>query len=245
MATSLKHLQTLLDFGEDDLTANRRGKLSKGQIDYLQRQAMHEIHAVMIIPFLLAMAILMTLSFWTAVPVLVVLGLIMVGLYQFHQQSLDEIKQKKVISVVGRLSKVAKSSSITHYAISVNDERFAVDRDFYYQIMEGDYTLYLLADTRQILGIEPGKKASGTTPTKSASPARKTTTTSTRPVASKTTPAPKTSTSPAKSTTRPSTATASKAQSTSGDKPAKPKGIVPKPTTTRTRSTTTTSSRAR
>lgn len=160
MATNLKHLQDLLEFTDTDLAANRRGKLSHDQIDYLKRKASHERNAVLLIPSAILIGMLTMTSFWVALPAILISLVILAGLISLHEQRLGEIKDQRVVHVSGTLTKVPHSHTVTHFAIVVNDERFPVDRDFYYQISEGEYTLYLLEETREILGVEPGKKRS-------------------------------------------------------------------------------------
>lgn len=170
MSASLKHLQTLINFSDSDLSANRQGRLSRTQIEALIKEAEQDFRAVLIIPFLLAVGIFTMLNFWLSLPAIFVLGAMMVGIYGFHQQYLERIKDRKVRKISGQLSKVPRSSSITHFAISLDGESFPVDREFYYQIPEGAYTVYLLDEGHQILGIEPGtKRASSTRKTTSAS----------------------------------------------------------------------------
>jgi hypothetical protein len=171
MATNLKHLQHLLEFSDTDLAANRRGKLSHDQIDYLQRKASHERNAVLLIPSAILIGMLTLTDFWLALPAILISLLILAGLIGFHQQRLGEIKDQRVISLAGKLVKVPHTYTVTHFAVKVGDERFPVDRDFYYQISEGEYTLYLLEESREILGVEPGKKrsTSKTAKTKSTS----------------------------------------------------------------------------
>ncbi|MCI0714239.1 MAG: hypothetical protein L0154_29055 [Chloroflexi bacterium] len=172
MATTLKHLQALLDFTDADLAANRRGKLSHDQIDYLKRKASHERNAVLLIPSALLIGMLTLTDFWLALPAILISLLILATLIGFYEQHLLEIKDQRVLSLSGRLNKVSHTHTVTHFAIEVNGERFVVDRDFYYQIVEGEYTLYLLEETREILGVEPGKARSTSTTKKAASPTK-------------------------------------------------------------------------
>lgn len=212
MANTLKHLQDLLDFTDADLAANRRGKLSHDQIDYLKRKASHERNAVLLIPSAILIGMLTLTDFWLALPALLISLLILAALIGFYEQHLLEIQDQRVLSLSGRLTKVSHTYTVTHFAVDVDGERFVVDRDFYYQIVEGDYTLYLLEETREILGVEPGKARSAST-TKKAASASKSGSTAKKPAAK-----PKTTQTTSTSRAKPATAASSTA-----DKPAKPK----------------------
>lgn len=168
MSTTLKNIQNMLDFSDTDLNANRRGKLSAAQVEYLRRQAEHELWAVLILPFLVIIGILAMVNFWLSLPAMMVMGAIMAGIYGFHRQQVESIKHHKVVKVSGDLTRIPRINSITHYAISIDGESFPVDREFYYQVPEGYYTVYLLEDGRQILGLEPGKPRSRRTKSSAA-----------------------------------------------------------------------------
>ena len=217
MATTLKHLQDLLDFSDTDLAANRRGKLSHDQIDYLKRKTSHERNAVLLIPGAILIGMLTLTDFWLALPAILISLLILAALIGFYEQHLVEIKDQPVLSLPGRLTKVSHTQTVTHFAVDVDGERFVVDRDFYYQIAEGDYTLYLLEETREILGVEPGK-ARSTSTTKKAASTSKSGTTAKKPATK-----PKTPQASSTSSSKPATASSKAITSSTADKPAKPR----------------------
>ena len=205
MSTSLDHLQDLFNFTDADLTANRRGKLSREQLELLQQRARHDINIVLIIPFMIIIGLLSLQNFWLALPAIIVISLIMIGLYAFHQLQLETLADERVVKISGTVTRIPRPNTITHFAVQVANEVFVVDRDIYYQVAEGEYTLYVLENNRLILGIEPIAKKKSTHQTSQRSTSKP---------SSRTT---KPSTSSAKKPTVKKTTTASQ------DKPAKPK----------------------
>lgn len=179
MSTSLQHLQNLFNFSDTDLNANRRGNLSKEQLIMLRQKAQHDIKVVLIIPFMIIVGMLSLINFWLALPAIVVLSLIMFGLYGFHQLQLDTLADQKVVKLKGQVTRIPRPNTITHFAVQVENEVFVVDRDIYYQVPEGEYTLYVLENNRLIMGIEPATKKKTTRKTaqssSSKSSAKKTT----------------------------------------------------------------------
>lgn len=162
MSTSLDHLQNLFNFTDADLNANRRGKLSSEQLAFLQNKAQHDVKLVLIIPFIIIIGTLSLLNFWLALPSIIVITLIMIGLYGFYQMQIETLADEKVVKLSGYVTRVPRTSTITHFAVQVEDEVFVIDRDIYYQVAEGEYTLYVLENNRLILGIEPNSKKKST-----------------------------------------------------------------------------------
>ncbi len=175
MSTSLDHLQNLFNFTDADLTANRRGKLSNEQLAFLQKKAQHDVKLVLIIPFIIIVGTLSLVNFWLALPSIIVISLVMMGLYGFYQMQIETMAEEKVVKLSGHVTRVPRTSTITHFAVQIENEVFVVDRDIYYQVAEGEYTLYVLENNRLILGIEPNTKKKSTRQTTKRSPSKSST----------------------------------------------------------------------
>ncbi len=176
MATSLKQLQAMLSFTDTDLNANRRGKLSKAQIERLHARASQELKVLLFIPSLVCFWILISFKLTLALPVLIFLGGLIAGIISLHRLHLDALKDKKVRKLSGYLNKNPdRDYQLVQCVISIGDELLPVEHDLYEQLPEGKFTLYMLEGSNEILCMEPfakkrpPKKTTATRPKKKAS----------------------------------------------------------------------------
>jgi hypothetical protein len=151
--SSLDDVQAFLGCTDADLKANRRGQLSREQLERLQMKAITEIRAILFIPALLTLSIFFLMDIGTAFSVMLVLLALMVGIYALHRGRIKTYEQRQVRQVSGNLHKIAG-----RYAVQVGDEYLPVPPPLYDGLDEGNYSLYLLEGTNTILGVEPFKK---------------------------------------------------------------------------------------
>ena len=221
MSASLKHLQTLLDFTDTDLNANRRGRLSKAQVELFQTQSTQELKILLLIPLIITTWILVSINFTVALPVLFVVLCLGGGMVALHRDHLKTIKDQHVRKLSGHLDKnpTGGKYSWAQYIVQIDDTELPIERYLYEEIPEGKYTIYLLDD--KILCIEPYRRSTSTTKKSRSSTTKKRTTTTRK-------------TTKAKTTSR----TKAKKTSSTSTKRAKPKGSVKSRSLTRTRTTT-------
>jgi hypothetical protein len=179
MAASLRKLQTLLEFTDTDLNANRRGRLSKAQIEDLKATSTNELKAVLIIPIVIVLWMVMFVDLKVALPAIIIIGLIGTGIVALHRDHLKTYRDRKVRKLKGQLRKNPDSSEygLAQYIVSIDNEQLPVDRHLFEALPEGKFTVYLLEKEQQILCMEPLR--SSTASTKSTSTARKSTARST------------------------------------------------------------------
>lgn len=173
MSASLRKLQALLEFTDTDLNANRRGRLSKAQIEDLKATSTHELKALLVIPTLIVLLMMMYVSFMIALPAIIILGLIVTGLVALHRDHLKTYKDRKVLKLAGHLRKNPEKSQygLAQYIVSIDDEQLPIDRHLFEALPEGKFTVYLLEKEQQILCMEPLRSSSS----KSSSSTRKST----------------------------------------------------------------------
>lgn len=181
MATSLKQLQAIIGFTDTDLNANRRGKLSKTQIETLRARAAQELKVLLFIPSLVCFWILISVRITIAFPVLLFLSAMIAGIIGLHRLHMDALKDKKVRKLSGYLNKNPdRDYQLVQCVISIGDEMLPVDRDLYDQLPEGKFTLYLLDESNEILCMEPFRQVQKAKPkTATTSRSKKKSTTST------------------------------------------------------------------
>ncbi len=245
MPTSLRELQSILEFDEADLVANRKGKLSKGQIEWFHAKAQQELRMLLAIPVLVVAWLMLTIPFVLAFPTVLLVGAMMAGFIALHKLHIKSISNHSVRKLSGQLRKNLDTPRIGMgaYVITVNNQPLPVDRYFFEQISEGKFTIYLYND--QILCMEPLRTASVATTAKGAT--AKSAKSSTKTLARTTTAKPKPKTTSAKPS-KPTTSATSKTKSASSqttsakkpsapkaEKPAKPTGKAPKQSLQRTR----------
>lgn len=171
--SSQRYLQTLLNFNDTDLNANRRGNLSKAQIEALQAQASHELKLLMVLPILVIAWIVLSLEFSLALPSVFIIGCLIAGIVGLHREQLKTYKDKPIREISGNLRKTPPPGKLSRsqYTIHIGDEHLAVDPHLYEQLPEGKFTLYMLQD--KILSVESGASRSPSSPKTSAKPAKK------------------------------------------------------------------------
>ena len=223
MSASLKHLQTLLEFTDTDLNANRRGRLSKAQVELFQTQSTQELKILLLIPTIITTWILVSISFKVALPVLFIVLCLGGGMVALHRDHLKTIKDQQVRKLSGHLDKnpTGGKYSWAQYIVQIDDIELPIERHLYEEIPEGKYNIYLLDD--KILCIEPYRRSTSTAKKSRSSTAKKRTTTTRK------------TTKSAKTTSQ--TKAKKKTTSTSTQR-AKPKGGAKSRPLTRSRSTT-------
>lgn len=171
MSTSLRQIQALLEFTSADLEANRRGRLSKAQIERLELTATREMQALLVIPAVVVLWIAVAFDFTLAFPVIAVLVLIIMGFVGLHKDYLKGLKSRHVRKVSGQVSKkISGDFGIIQYVIHVGDERLPISQPLYDQLSEGKFDIYMLGG--DILSLEPQRRP--TAPTSKAKPQAKT-----------------------------------------------------------------------
>lgn len=247
MSTSLRQIQALLEFTSADLEANRRGRLSKAQIERLELTATREMQALLVIPAVVVLWIAVAFDFTLAFPVIAVLVLIIMGFVGLHKDYLKGLKSRHVRKVSGQVSKkISGDFGIIQYVIHVGDERLPISQPLYDQLSEGKFDIYMLGG--DILSLEPQRRPSA--PTSKAKPAAKPQTKTAAPRAKPaTSQKPTTKTAAKSTTTQRSTSKASTTANKSSAKGQAPAVKQAKPTgkaqsrqmpLTRTRSTAST-----
>jgi hypothetical protein len=242
MSTSLRKLQALLAFTDADLNANRRGRLSKAQIEDLKATSTNELKAVLIIPIVIVLWMVMFVDLKVALPAIIIIGLIGSGIVALHRDHLKAYRDRKVRKLKGQLRKNPDSSDygFAQYIVSIDNEQLPVDRHLFEALPEGKFAVYLLEQEQQILCMEPLRSSSAS---KSTSTTRKPTTRSTTKKTStakrRTTASTKKSTSTTKTKSRTTSKTAStvakKSTASTTRKPApvrRPTSSAPKKSTT-------------
>lgn len=170
MSTSLRQIQALLEFTSADLEANRRGRLSKAQIERLELTATREMQALLVIPAVVVLWIAVAFDFTLAFPVIAVLVLIIIGFVGLHKDYLKGLKSRHVRKVSGQVSKkLSGDFGIIQYVIHVGDERLPISQPLYDQLSEGKFDIYMLGG--DILSLEPQRRT--TAPASKAKPAAK------------------------------------------------------------------------
>lgn len=219
MPTSLRELQNLLEFEDSDLAANRKGKLSKGQIEWLHGKARQDLKMLLAIPVLVVAWLMLTLPFELAFPTVFLIGAMMAGFISLHKLHLQSINEHPVRKISGHLQKHLDDPrlGITSFVITINGHRFPVDRYFFEQISEGKFTIYLY--DKHILCMEPLRTTSKTAAARSKPKP------SAKGVARK--PAPKSSKSSAQSKSATSKPKSTKSKAASMKNPAIPKAEKP------------------
>lgn len=158
MPTSMRELQSLLTFDDGDLAANRKGKLSKAQIEYLRYKARQDLKMAMMIPFLVVAGLMTSMPFLVAFPATILIGGAAVGFIALHKWHLSTLADVRVTKLSGQLLKLPPEPrlGLGQYVITIDGKPIAVDRDFYESISEGKFTMYML--DRDILCMEPLRK---------------------------------------------------------------------------------------
>lgn len=169
MAASLRKLQALLEFTDADLNANRRGRLSKAQIEDLKATSNNELKAILVIPILIVFWMLMYVSLKVALPALIIIGLIIAGIISLHRDHLKTYRDRKVRKLTGQLSKNPDDSKfrLAQYIISIDNEQLPIDRHLFEVLPEGKFAVYLLEKEQQILCMEPLRSSSSKSSTSS------------------------------------------------------------------------------
>lgn len=244
MPTSLRELQSILDFEESDLVANRKGKLSKAQVEWLHAKARQELQMLLAIPVLVVAWLMMTIPFVLAFPTVLLIGVMMAGFIALHKHHIKSIVDHPVQKLSGQLRKHLDGPrpSISSYVITINNQPLPVDRYFFEQISEGKFTIYLY--DKHILCMEPLKIPSTTStaskPKTATKPKAKTAASRTSTSAKKSTTA-KASTTKSGGTTKPKAAPAKKPTAAKAvaapkaEKRAKATGKAPQQSLQRTR----------
>lgn len=241
---SLRELQSLLEFEESDLIANRKGKLSTAQVEWLHAKARQELRMLLAIPVLVVAWLMLTIPFELAFPTVLLIGFMMAGFIALHKYHIRSIAEHPVRKLSGQLRKHLDGPrpSISSHVITINNQPLPVERYFFEQISEGKFTIYLY--DKHILSMEPLKIPSTTIaankpkaaakPKAKASASRSSTTTV--PSAKKPT---STTSGPTKSasSTKPKSAPVKKPTVAKADKPAKATGKAPERSLQRTRRT--------
>ncbi|NDJ85047.1 MAG: hypothetical protein GYB66_04090 [Chloroflexi bacterium] len=157
MATSLRDLQAIIGFTEQDLNANRRGRLSKAQREAMEIEAGQQLRALLLIPMMLSIWVVLSIDLAFALPVLVVMGSLIGGIIGLHRDHLKRLQQARIRKLSGDLSKLPQPNRHwpAQYVISIGKEQLAIDPVLYRQLPEGRFVLYLLDDASEILCMEP------------------------------------------------------------------------------------------
>jgi hypothetical protein len=173
MSSSLRQLQTLLDFNDSDLNANRRGHLSKSQIEALQLQATQELKLLLLIPTLVIAWLLLSLDLAIALPAVFIISCLIAGAVALHRDHLKTYKLKPICKISGVLSKkpLPGKLSRSQFMFHIGNEHLAVERHLYEGLPEGKYTLYMLND--KILSMEPLRSSASNSTTRSEKHAAK------------------------------------------------------------------------
>lgn len=222
MSTSLRQVQALLEFTPTDLEANRRGRLSKAQIERLELNATREMRALLVIPGVLLLWLAVAFDFKIAFPVIAVVALIILGFVGLHKDYLKGLKSRQVRKVSGQVSKkISGDFGIIQYVIHVGDERLPISQSLYDQLSEGKFDIYMLGG--DILSLEPQRRTSTPTSKAKSTPKPKPKT-ATTPRSTQSASAPKRSTATPTKTTKATKTSASQrskpqSKSTSAAKP--------------------------
>lgn len=168
--SSQRYLQTLLDFTDTDLNANRRGHLSKAQVDMLQGRATQELKLLLVIPALVATWIFLSVDLKLSLPAIFIIGCLVAGAISLHRDHLKTYKTKPIRSLSGTLSKkpIPGQLNRSQFMIHLGGEHLAVERHLFERLPEGKFTLYLYGD--QILSMEPSRSSGN--PVAKTAPAR-------------------------------------------------------------------------
>lgn len=175
MDKSLHKLQRMIGFTDTDLKSNRRGQLSKAQLNMLRMEANEDLKWLLIVPVAVALAIIALLEFTVALPVLLILFAICFGTAGVHFARLHHLKERKVRKITGALKKHPKRNRIL-----IHKEELYIPYIPVAKLPEGTFTAYVLEGSDRVLAMEPHesarKKASATLSSPALRSSAKTTT---------------------------------------------------------------------
>ena len=167
MTKTLGSLTEILNFGEEDLAANRAGQLSEAQKYRLTRGWRRTLWIV--IGLVIALGLGATTILFVAqrndLPVLSVIGVLMtvinagiVGLgAQSYLRTSSDLKNGRVATVSGVVSHTIRvSGRVQTYILKVGGENVVVSRLVFFAVEDGKaYHLYRAPTSKTLLSAEP------------------------------------------------------------------------------------------
>lgn len=166
MEFSLAEIQSRFGFTDTDLKTNKQGQLSESQIHMLKMRATSEFRATLIIPMMIVFSAFLFLEFTLTLPLLIIVALLAIGVSGLHQRRLKALPAMSVERVSGWLTKYPH-----HRQITVDQKAFSLSRERFDCLSEGEYDVYIIAETREVLGVEPKPISASSKRTKSSTQA--------------------------------------------------------------------------
>jgi hypothetical protein len=162
---SAQALATTLNFTEDDLKANREGRLSAAQQGRLRSQVIFGIvGAALMVLVLLGVGLwIVALGSWWVASAFFTLALLIFVLNRSGRGKFgEEVRAGAVALAAGEITLTANEVSnpnggVTEYLLTVNGESFVIPRDAFIAFEDNAvYRVYYLPHSRIVLAAEPG-----------------------------------------------------------------------------------------